>query len=126
MPFSKEVSVFIFVFMPLLKTASIFYLAVDLVGNTQLVPTNFTWEVDRTPPHLWPVVLPPVLNNLSAFNLSFTWSEELSGLWWSTDGSAFQAVAVSATQRTVTLLVRGTTDGTHTVALKGTTILDCC
>ena len=120
MPFSKEVSFSISMFTIPLKTVTIF--AVDLVGNTQLVPTNFTWEVDRTPPHIWPVRLPPALNNLSAFNVSFTWSEELSGLWWSTDGSAFQAIAVSSTQRTVTLLVRETADGNHTMALKGIVI----
>jgi hypothetical protein len=103
-----------------LKTASISNLAVDLLGNTQIVPTNFTWVVDRTPPHFWPVLLPPALNSLSAFNVCFSWSEELAGLWWSTDASAFKAVAVSATQRIVTLLVREETDGIHLVALKGT------
>ena len=121
MPFSKEVSFPTSMFTLPLKTVSIF--AVDMVGNTQLVLTNFTWKVDRTPPHIRPVRLPPALNNLSVFNVSFTWSEELSGLWWSTDGSAFQAVAVSVTQRTVSLLVRGTTDGNHTMALKGIVII---
>jgi hypothetical protein len=95
------------------------FLAVDLAGNTQLVPTNLSWVVDQTLPRVWPILLPSLLNNLVTFNMSFMWSEELAGLWASTDRNVFQAVPMPTAGRAVTLLVNGTADGTHTIAVKG-------
>jgi hypothetical protein len=94
------------------------------VGNTQLVPTNFTWVVDRTPPLVWPIILPPTLNNLVAFDMGFTLTEVLAGLWASVDGSEFQPVAVNGL--TATLLVTGTMDGVHTLGLKGHDVYSLC
>ena len=104
--------------------SSFSFLAVDLVGNTQLVATNVSWVVDQTAPWFWPILLPPGLNNFTTFNVSFAWSEALAGLWWSTDGSAFQPLAVAVGERAFTLPVNATLDGNHTLALKGASI--CC
>jgi hypothetical protein len=81
------------------------------------VPTNFTWVVDRTPPLVWPILLPPTLNNLVVFNVGFSLSEVLAGLWASVDESIFQPVAVHGL--TATLLVNETMDGVHTLGIKG-------
>jgi hypothetical protein len=94
-------------------------LAVDLVGNIQLVPTYFSWLVDQTPPILFPILLPPLLNNFTTFNVSFTWSEELAYLWASTGGNIFQPLTVPAKGYTATVLVSVMSDGVHTLALKG-------
>jgi hypothetical protein len=94
-------------------------LTVDLVGNIQPLPTSFTWEVDQTPPSVWSVQLPPLLINTVTFNLSVTWSEELSGLWLSIDGSPFEALTVEMMGRTLAVRINIMTDGAHVLALKG-------
>jgi hypothetical protein len=81
--------------------------------------STVSWELDYTPPLVWPVFLPPRLNNLVTFNVSVIWSEELAGLWVSIDNSTFQSLPAPVNGYPVALLVKGTNDGVHKLALKG-------
>jgi hypothetical protein len=117
MPFSKEVSLSISMLTLLLKLCQF---AVDLVGNTQLVPTNLSWIVDMTAPTVNVISPAPGLRTRHDWvNVSVQGDEPLSEVLIWLPGAA---IWLRSTALTVMLNTTGV--GQKYALLKGGKFLD--
>ena len=98
---------------------SVLLQGVDLVGNRQHAPVNYSWVVDRTPPSLWLQSAPSRVIASTAVLFNFASSEPLVGMWVSVDSlRCDRAVPLSVENTAASVNVSATSDGVHTLCLK--------
>jgi hypothetical protein len=87
---------------------------VDLVGNVQPVPTNYSWLLDTTPPSVWLVDTSSLPMVTASASVVFSVHRESGAfLWWALDAGGWAEVTVGSS-----FAVAAVGDGEHQLHLK--------